>query len=34
MEVPVIVGETFEDGGGSFVEILSGLSDGDRVQTP
>ena len=34
MDVPVIVGESFEDNGSSFVEILSGLSDGDKVLTP
>jgi hypothetical protein len=33
-EVPVIAGENFEQGGERFVEILTGLSDGDRVVVP
>ncbi len=34
MDVPVITGESYEDGGGKYVEILSGLTGGDRVLTP
>lgn len=32
--VPVITGTRFEEGGQHFVEILSGLADGDKVVTP
>jgi RND family efflux transporter MFP subunit len=33
-EVPVIVGERFEENGQPFVEILTGLNDGDKVVMP
>lgn len=33
-DVPVIIGETFDDGGKPFVEVLTGLADGDKVVTP
>lgn len=34
VEVPVIVGQRFDDNGTPAVEILSGLQDGDKVVTP
>ena len=34
INVPVIMGETFESGGKTQVEILSGLSAGDKVEVP
>ncbi|MGB3416016.1 MAG: efflux RND transporter periplasmic adaptor subunit [Mesorhizobium sp.] len=34
IDVAVILGETFEDGGTARVEVLSGLVDGDRVVLP
>jgi RND family efflux transporter MFP subunit len=34
LEVAVILGETFEDGEGPQVEILSGLVEGDRIAAP
>jgi RND family efflux transporter MFP subunit len=34
IDVPVIIGARFEDEGGTSVEVLSGLSPGDRVVTP
>ena len=34
MDVPVIVGERFEEGGTSYYEIISGLMDGDKVVLP
>jgi RND family efflux transporter MFP subunit len=33
-EVPVIAGERFEENGQAFVEILTGLNDGDKVVLP
>jgi hypothetical protein len=33
-EVPVIAGESFEEEGQRFTEILTGLEEGDRVVTP
>jgi len=33
-DVPVIAGDGFEENGTRFVEILSGLKDGDKVVTP
>lgn len=34
VDVPVIVGEAFDDNGKRFVEVLTGLSDGDKVVLP
>ncbi len=34
IDVPVIIGETFESAEGPRVEILSGLNPGDRVLVP
>jgi hypothetical protein len=34
IDVPVIIGETFESTEGPRVEILSGLNPGDRVLVP
>jgi RND family efflux transporter MFP subunit len=34
IDVPVIIGAQFDDGGMASVEILSGLADGDKVITP
>lgn len=34
IDVPVIVGQSFEAGSGKSVEILSGLADGDKVILP
>jgi RND family efflux transporter MFP subunit len=33
-DVPVIIGETFDDAGVTLVEVLTGLSDGDKVVLP
>jgi RND family efflux transporter MFP subunit len=33
-DVAVILGETFDDGAGSRIEVLTGLRDGDRVVLP
>lgn len=33
-DVPVIIGEAFEENGAMLVEVLSGLSDGDKVVLP
>ena len=33
-DVPVIAGESFEENGTPFVEILTGLNDGDKVVLP
>jgi RND family efflux transporter MFP subunit len=34
MDVAVILGETFQNNGGTLVEILTGLKDGDRIVLP
>lgn len=34
VDVPVIIGQRFDDSGTPTVEVLSGLGDGDRVKTP
>lgn len=34
VDVPVIIGETFYDNGKAHVEVLTGLSDGDKVVLP
>jgi RND family efflux transporter MFP subunit len=34
VDIPVIVGQSFEDGGTAFIEILSGLAAGDKVIVP
>ena len=33
-DVPVIAGESFEENGTAFVEILTGVNDGDKVVLP
>jgi len=34
MEVAVILGSTFEQGGRTYVDVLTGLVDGDRIELP